>query len=829
MNDCYASVTCIRLRREARILQNQQSIGQTLATNNHTVSRDLIADAIAAPIDWGVLERLAHDILVADDFPTLRQIGGRGDHGMDSVEESFYNAEKKVVTVVQVTSDKAQRAKVKNTLTKLEKYGIAPKKLVFLTRHPVSAEIRREMNAAADDEGITLDVRDASYLVGQLSKPPCVLYQRYFGTTASQLDAIFDRPDPLHAANGRLQHALLATLGAYVLSPHARLARSTLFDKTVLASLAAQDGKSTRRQLIASVQALMPGETVDQHRFDASITRLTANGECEMEGDAIACSAPTLEKCLHATKAAENGFKNLLNHIVSACRDLKLDDAQHGYLERNLRRAILQLLRATGPLKEEDDGQIAMAQETPDEVLTLLHKDLPPETARVSVVAFSAFIADPASASTLAPLVRSYAALAIRNIDPAGRRWQQVALARSCIALDTDAILFVLIEELPEHRAITSSLASLQHEGVELLVSDHVINEAISHLSRASKTFHRFADRLLRFPPTTVDNHVWHAVVRGYYYAKRAGYANEFKSYCNKYFNEAEPRQYVEYLLSKRLALKNERLDEAPNGALDDLYAIQTAVLQYREKSRRKAVFRDPAEMANRVREDVCMALTLAARASSSVGAAARGYVASSDRAFRTMENHEAWKPRQPVHMWTLALHELAAFTCGASASDDESVKILFSPVTAAAADLMNADIGKLTAIGVDLKDIPLDRLDWDLRHKLRGELDSMESAVVSAETDADPASANAVLSVLRTVVDQGYPVVAPVATLVKDFDSAKISLDAERIRREQLEEQLRALVAETRKQTTSKTRAKFNRIIDDLGISVDVDANDEP
>jgi hypothetical protein len=74
-------------------------------------SRDVVAEAIAKPMDWGRFEELAYALLVADDLPRLRKIGGGSDEGIDSQEESFFDAQRKIATVVQVTSQRTQKTR----------------------------------------------------------------------------------------------------------------------------------------------------------------------------------------------------------------------------------------------------------------------------------------------------------------------------------------------------------------------------------------------------------------------------------------------------------------------------------------------------------------------------------------------------------------------------------------------------------------------------------------------------------------------------------------------------------------------------------------------
>ncbi|POM19892.1 Uncharacterised protein [Burkholderia cepacia] len=682
----------------------------------------------------------------------------------------------------------------------------------------------------ADDEHVTLDVRDQSYLVTQLSKNTTI-FARYFSDVGVQLGELLGTPDPLRAASDRLQHALLATLGAYVLHEHSRLARGTLFDKTVLAALAgAKEGKVTREQLLQNVRFLLPSENVNRQQVDSAVERLKKSGECLVEGESVACSEAVLLNCLAAATRAENGFEQLRTHLQAECRKVEpLTDAGLGYLERNLRRAVVHLLRVSGPLKSDDEQGLHFDPSAVDEIRTVLGQDLSPAIARAAVVAFSSFVSDPMLSPSLAPLVNSYAALAMRNLDPIGRRWQQLALSRSVIAIDTDALLSIIVEELPEHIAILHALKSLQAEGVEIVIPEHVFTEAVGHLARAPRTYRRFADRLLRFPAELVDAQVWHAVVRGYYYAKKDRFAGTFESYFSKYHHSQNPAQFTEHLVSKRLAsLKRKEMDDVQEQDEEALAEIGLSILTYRERVRRKATFRDPAEMAQRVREDVAMALTLAARADDTIGSPAKGYVASADRAFQMIESHDNWHPRKQVHLWTNALPQLSFFACGDTLAPNEAVEFVFSPVTIAAANLMADQLNMLATIGVDLKDASLDRLDWDLRQGLAEQLNALSTAVVEATTDDDEASAIATLRVAQTVSQAGYVVAPQVETLVQEFDSTKERLAAERQKRQQAEDQLRKLVSAMREQSTNKGRRRLNKLVDEVGIVFEEDDDND-
>lgn len=788
-------------------------------------SRDVIAASISGRIDWGTLEDLYSAVLIADDMPALRQIGGVADQGADGIEEAFYDGARKITTVVQITSDRAQRGKVRGTISKLKKNGIDVRNLIFATRHPVSAEIRRAIIEEAEEDGVTVDIRDDKYLTAQLSLPNSRIFSRFFGSARSQLDELLAKPDPLETTSEPLQHALLASMGAFVLSPHSRIARNTLFDKSVLAALASAATAVNRQELLASLSRIYPGETIDADRLQAALDRLEREGSIERSRDRFSCKPEIIDRFLGAAKKADTGFHELLSHVVKACRKVRqIDDAQRGYIERNIRNATLQMLRVAGPIGIKGQPSATWNEQ---ELAEIFGKNLPSEVSRAAVLAFSDFTADEENAKLLAPLARSYAALAVRNLDPFGRRWQQNVLSRSCLVLDTDALLSLIIEELPEHHAILASLKSLQEEGVEIVVPDHVMDEAVSHIGRAQRTFIRFSESLLRLPSAVVDATVWHTVVRGYYYAARSGSKDSARKYWLKYYDATQPRPYVEHLLSRRVRLTVRRLDEVHKEDEQALSQLEIAALETKERSRMKARFRDSAEMAARVRRDISMALNLARSNSSDMGAAASGYIVTADKAFQMIELDENWKPRASVVLNTTALTSLAAFVCGTRLDDDEIVQLLFHPVTIAAADQISPQIGILAAVGVDLMNTPLDRLDWDLRHKLSGKIEEIGKALAGDATDAQDNAALASLELARMADDIGYSLASPVKVLVGDYQVALETVTEERRSREELEEKIRQLL-QAATGGTNKGRRRINRLVRELGLTTLLDEEDE-
>jgi hypothetical protein len=449
------------------------------------VTVDLVRRELDQPIDWEKFEQLVVELLAQDDLPRLRKIGGRGDFGKDAVDETFFGSESRTDCVVQITSQKTQVEKFVSTVKRLREGGVAIKQLVMVHRQVVESGVRTEIQEKALALGIAVDIRDGEYLVRHLGNPKNGIFARYFGTIGEQVDAMLDRADPLAIAPSRVYRAMLASLGAYVAAPRARLARRTLFDKAALAALVAQgDREVTVAKLLGELKALFPEEEIDGVRIRATVNDLKADGQCTVSGENIRASKQALETVGVAMAQVGVAFSRLYEHVLARVEEKgKVDDATRGYLERNLRHAMVHLFRCQGPLQADGPGLLIDSYDHKG-VVACLSESIGPGHGRRASLALHEYTHDAANAESLAPLVRSYTALAIRNIDPLGRRWQQVALGRSHVALDTDAVLTALVDEVPECGPFRAALAALTAEGVKLVIPEAVFVETMDHVKR---------------------------------------------------------------------------------------------------------------------------------------------------------------------------------------------------------------------------------------------------------------------------------------------------------------------------------------------------------
>lgn len=779
-------------------------------------SRDAIETAIGAPIDWGKLEQVVYEILVNDDMPSLRKLGGVNDGGADALQESFYQNERRLDSVVQITSEVTQRYKVDKTITRLSESGFKTQSIVVVFRHPVSSENRSQMIEQSMKKGIALDVRDRDYLVTQLGKSGSTIFSRHFGSLEDQLRILMSDSDPLEIASGKYQQAMLATLGAFLINPRARLARSAMFEKTVLAVIAADGGVAKVDQLLGPLKELLPEEkeALTQERIRAAVEALVQQNLCRTEGLNVIANDATKAEVARTLAFTKTAYNELIKAAINSCRGIpNLNDAKKGFIERNIRSALLLLLKAFGPISDGDTNHNSITPELSQDLLVILSRDIDESIARHALAGLAGFIESKENSEYLGIFVKTYSALAIRNLDPIGRKWQRATLERSVIALDTDAVLMTIIEELPDHKATLDALKALHEIGTKIVIPDHVLLEAADHISRANRTYKRFSSSISRLSPAVVDEEVWHVVVRGYYYAQANNFKQGWDVYWRKYFDSSNPEGYIKHIISRRLPASFEPLDTIKQDSLYDFEQLSAFILQDKERGRFKAQFREDMHMEQRTRRDVKMALYLAQI--SSVGSdKATGYLISLDSAFRLLQSHPNWNSRPKVHINTRALPSVASMVCGTQVHSDTLIRLLLNPIVAASAHLMKDEINTLASIGVDFRSIPLDRLDWDLSKGLKSEVDHLSAALASDQNNPT----DDILKLAKAAQNAGYQLEPHVQEMVQNYEALKIQVQEEYKKRVAAETKV-IEVGQAAAGQSKKGKTRFHKALRELGI----------
>jgi hypothetical protein len=249
------------------------------------------------------------------------------------------------------------------------------------------------------------------------------------------------------------------------------------------------------------------------------------------------------------------------------------------------------------------------------------------------------------------------------------------------------------------------------------------------------------------------------------------------------YYDPSRPRDYIEHILRRRIGFVLGDTEQIPETWHSDLEEITQSILEKKERTRPKAVFREESEMQRRIQQDVRIAMTMAVFTDLESGKGrARGYVISDDGAFRRFESHRAWGIRPKVHVFTKALPELAEFVCGKIMDDEALVRVLFNPITSAAAEASADLIDACSSAGVNLSEVSIDRLDWDMRSSFEARV----HADKSEDEESEDAAVLDAIRVAKTAFGKGYSVEPEMGRVLEHWDEIQLALAEERTLRTQ-------------------------------------------
>jgi hypothetical protein len=380
--------------------------------------------------------------------------------------------------------------------------------------------------------------------------------------------------------------------------------------------------------------------------------------------------------------------------------------------------------------------------------------------------------------------------------------------------LDTDALLYLLIEELPEHSGVHDALDSLEREGVGLIVPLSVLRAAVEHIGRAWKTYRIFGASINRMTPETVDGRVWHALVRGFYYAGGGDTAEDFQVYLSKYYDDADPVAYGRFLLEGRIKCEISDDVQVDDDDEETFAEIVESVLEKKEPERMKARFRDEEQMRERAEEDVAIALYAARVVSREGRSSPAGYVVSDDSVFRHIESRRQWGSRPQVHLEISALVALAEWSCGTRLGNEQLVSLIFNPVLAAAAEDIADELVVLAKAGVELRGVDPRRLEWNLTRDFHARLFEYGEAEKQQSREGRIASAIAIADAASKL---GYKIEPEIGEVVAEYNRIVKEAADQRQKREEAEKFAKKL-ADASSGLTKKGKRRINALIREMG-----------
>ncbi len=528
--------------------------------------------------DWEVFERFCSAFL-ADDFPELRTIAGVGDQGRDA---TLHSPDRPNV-VIQYSIVENWKSKIESTLSRLAEAEIGVAGLVYVTNRDVGTRADSLKGDLLKD-GVLLDVRDRSFFLDRvhLSAGKLAAARELNRLVADPLLATEEIMRNSAVSDGELRAGLLYLELQLHDAAEARNLTKLSYDALVLAALAdtEPDSQLPRTQIRDAVGRHLPGHPPDRVRssVDGALQRLKARGRIAVTGSTDSFSLHHQERLRQAERAAEiAGERDAVRHelasvLVAACGDLDLefptdgqdalvdalDSVLQGVLERQGYRFADAVRNHNATLRREDVLPIAEDIVTRRAaalgLLNLTHDQLAELTMEALL---RAFVLPPGAVQGyLREMADAYTLLAFMRESPDVQNAVSHFFSRGQLVLDTTVLLPTIAETLlsTEDQRYTNLLRGASEAGMDLLITEGVLEEIDTHLNRALICY-QMGSGWNGEPPLVLD--LW----------RQFGGGGDFRAFIEKFRGDGGPagiQVFLQYALRASLT----DLDRTAAGAI---------------------------------------------------------------------------------------------------------------------------------------------------------------------------------------------------------------------------------------------------------------------
>ena len=742
------------------------------------MSFDVVELALDRMTDFIAFERLATELMYLEGWYDIKPLGGTADMGQDAVSERFFGHAGSQRTVFQYTLQVYLPGKVTATIEKLRANEIDFFELIVVTPHAISSETQIKMQRAARSEhNVSLNIFDRKTLLSRLADLENGIFHRHFPNIEAQVDDIVRSATRAAIPQQKLERTLLQVSLALTFRPGVLRVRKSLFDHFVLAVLLDDKGPSVQLDVLAQrcAEALRADASLPVAQVDAAVARLVKSGLVLRTKESVRASERAVVEVATSTlriSEATDTFAADILVTLNEARRQRVADADAARIVRNIRAALLEIARSRA-------ATVGGTEPSDSEVPTIVRRQLDSDIGDLLDAALADALRAPteSQAQTIAHWTQAYVGLALMGLDPVLNDFQASRFSAKTFLLDTDIVLEAIVTDGTRSSAILDVLSSLAQRGCRLVVPEAVVDECVEHAARSEATYRFFGNGLIQLAPAAVEERVWNALVKGYYYAvvgRRIAKSVTYREYLANFYEEKTPSQFFSAVITDVLPGEIEilpihfdssrRLDDADVDRLADALqqdlATRSKKARYRTREAEKALARTDATLylsalsmnptdqtaRRRVLGGTCYLLTETAR-------------------YERVAQSVGISTKVTVRPSTVA--GILSFV-GPAISSTEFVQLFDNPLLDRAVSAVWDDMEKLMRSGVDLRAKNLARLRFDFDHALHERLTALESAEDAEQRDskAEASSDERFMELIESAARSGYRLIPEVAAI---------------------------------------------------------------
>ena len=742
------------------------------------MSLDAIELALDRMTDYTAFERLATELMYLEGWYDIKPLGGTADMGQDAVSERFFDQAASQRTVFQYTLQHYLPGKVKATIEKLRANNIAFFELIVVTPHSISSETQIKMRRAARSEhSIILNIFDRKTLISRLADLDNGIFHRHFPNIKAQVDDIVRSATRAAIPQRNLERTLLQVSLALTFRPGALRVRKSLFDHFVLAVLLDEEGPSVQLDVLARhcAEALPADVSLPAAQVQAAVARLVKSGLLLQTGQSVRASERAVLEVATSTlrlSEATDTFAADILATLNEARGQRVADADARRIVRNIRAALLEIARSRA-------ATLGGTKPSDDEVPVIVRSHLDSDMGDLLVAALADALQAPtdSQAETIAHWTQAYLGLALMGLDPVLNDFQASRFSSKTFLLDTDIVLEAIVNDGTRSAGILDVLSSLAQRQCRLVVPDPVVDECVKHAARSEATYRFFGNGLIQLTPAAVEERVWNAFVKGYYYAVvngRIAKSVTYREYLANFYEEKTPSQFFSAVITDVLPDEVEILpvDSGRHHPLADAEVDRLADALQQDLAERSKKARYRTEEEERVLARTDATLYLSALAMNPPDKTARQHVLGGT-CYLLTETARYERVAQLVGIPTKVTVRPSTVAgilgfVGEAISPIEFVQLFDNPLLDRAVNAVWTDMEKLMRSGVDLRAKSLVRLRFDVDAAFHECLTAMERAQDAEEQDskAEASSDERYMELIEAAARRGYTLIPEVAAI---------------------------------------------------------------
>ena len=742
------------------------------------MSFDAIELALDRMTDHTAFERLATELMYLEGWYDIKPLGGTADMGQDAVSERFFGQAASQRTVFQYTLQHYLPGKVTATIEKLRANNIAFFDLIVVTPHSISSETQIKMQRAARSEhSISLNIFDRKTLLSRLADLDNGIFHRHFPNIKAQVDDIVRSATRAAIPQRNLERTLLQVSLALTFRPGALRVRKSLLDHFVLAVLLDEEGPSVQLDVLARhcAEALPADASLPAAQVHAAVARLVKSDLLLQTGQSVRASERAVIEVATSTlrlSEATDTFAADILATLNEARGQRVADADARRIVRNIRAALLEIARSRAA---NLDGTTPLDDEVPVIVRGQLDRDM--GDLLVAALADALRAPTDSQADTIAHWTQAYLGLALMGLDPVLNDFQASRFPAKTFLLDTDIVLEAIVTDGTRSAGILDVLSSLAQRQCRLVVPDSVVDECVKHAARSEATYRYFGNGLIQLTPAAVEERVWNAFVKGYYYAVvrgRIAKSVTYREYLANFYEEKTTSQFFCAVITDVLPDEVEILpiDFGRHRPLDDAEVdrLADALQQDLAERSKKARYRTVEEERVLARTDATLYLSALSMNPPDKTAhqhvlGGTCYLLTETARYERVAQLVGIPTKVTVRPSTVA--GILSFV-GAAISSTEFVQLFDNPLLDRAVSAVWPDMEKLMRSGVDLRAKSLVRLRFDVNHVFHECLTAVERAQDAEEQDSkvEASSDERFMELIESAARRGYTLIPEVAAI---------------------------------------------------------------